>query len=33
LGYDHIDDEDAENMEALERRIMADLGHDDPYGD
>ncbi len=33
LGYDHIDDEDAEDMEALERRIMADLGHDDPYGD
>ena len=33
LGYDHIEDEDAENMEALERRIMADLGHDDPYGD
>ena len=33
LGYDHIDDKDAENMEALERRIMADLGHDDPYGD
>jgi probable rRNA maturation factor len=33
LGYDHIDDQDAEDMEALERRIMADLGHDDPYGD
>lgn len=33
LGYDHIADEDAHAMEALERRIMADLGHDDPYGD
>ena len=33
LGYDHIDDEDANEMEALERLIMADLGHDDPYGD
>lgn len=33
LGYDHIADEDAHEMEALERQIMADLGHDDPYGD
>lgn len=33
LGYDHIDDDDANEMEALERLIMADLGHDDPYGD
>jgi probable rRNA maturation factor len=33
LGFDHISDEDAEEMEALERLIMADLGHDDPYGD
>ena len=31
LGYDHIGDDEAETMEALERRIMAGLGHDDPY--
>lgn len=33
LGFDHISDADAEDMEGLERLIMADLGHDDPYGD
>mgnify|MGYP000467445994 CR=1 FL=1 len=33
MGFDHISDDEAEAMEALERRIMADLGHDDPYGD
>lgn len=33
LGFDHISDADADEMEALERLIMADLGHDDPYGD
>jgi len=32
LGYDHIDDQEAEEMEALERDILADLGIDDPYG-
>ena len=31
LGYDHIGDDEADTMEALERRIMAELGHDDPY--
>jgi probable rRNA maturation factor len=33
IGFDHISDADAEDMEGLERLIMADLGHDDPYGD
>ncbi len=33
LGYDHIEDAEAESMEALERAAMADLGHADPYGD
>lgn len=31
LGFDHIGDDEAEVMEALERRIMARLGYDDPY--
>lgn len=30
-GYDHIDDEDAERMEAIERRALARLGIADPY--
>ncbi|WP_199609344.1 rRNA maturation RNase YbeY [Flocculibacter collagenilyticus] len=30
-GYDHINDEDAEEMEALEVKILADLGIDNPY--
>jgi probable rRNA maturation factor len=33
LGYDHEQDADAEVMEALERRILADLGIADPYAD
>ena len=33
LGYDHIDDEEAEEMEALERTLLAELGHPDPYAD
>jgi probable rRNA maturation factor len=33
LGYDHIDDEEAEEMEALERTLLAELGHRDPYAD
>jgi probable rRNA maturation factor len=33
LGYDHIDDEEAEEMEALERQLLAELGHPDPYAD
>ena len=31
LGYDHIEDGEAEVMEALERRILARLGIADPY--
>lgn len=30
-GYDHEDDDDAEEMEALERRILSALGIADPY--
>lgn len=33
LGYDHIDDAEAEVMEALEVRILATLGFTNPYGD
>jgi len=32
IGYDHDDDAEAEVMEALERRLLADLGIADPYG-
>lgn len=31
LGYDHIEDAEAEEMEALEREILADFGIPDPY--
>jgi probable rRNA maturation factor len=31
LGYDHIEDAEAEAMEALETRILAKLGIADPY--
>lgn len=31
LGYDHIVDEEAEEMEALETEIMLALGYPDPY--
>jgi probable rRNA maturation factor len=31
LGQDHIEDGEAEEMEALERRILAELGIPDPY--
>ena len=31
LGYDHIEDADAELMERTEARILASLGVDDPY--
>jgi len=30
-GYDHLDDEQAEEMEGLERQILAKLGFSDPY--
>jgi probable rRNA maturation factor len=32
LGHDHELDEDAERMEAEERRVLASLGIGDPYG-
>lgn len=33
LGYDHVEDEDAEEMEGLETEILATLGIADPYAD
>ena len=30
-GYDHVDDQQAEEMEALEIRILEQLGFDNPY--
>lgn len=33
LGYDHIDDAEAEEMENLERQLLAEIGHPDPYRD
>lgn len=33
LGFDHIDDGEAEEMEALERQLLAELGFPDPYRD
>lgn len=32
VGYDHENDADAEDMEGLERVVMAGLGAPDPYG-
>jgi len=32
FGYDHIIDEDAEEMEGLEKRVLSGLGVADPYG-
>ena len=31
IGYDHVEDADAEVMEALETKIMIENGMDDPY--
>ncbi|WP_158772826.1 rRNA maturation RNase YbeY [Cobetia sp. L2A1] len=31
LSYDHIEDDEAERMEALERHVLAGLGFADPY--
>ncbi len=31
LGYDHIDDDDAEEMESLEITILSKLGFENPY--
>jgi probable rRNA maturation factor len=33
FGYDHMETEEAEEMEGLETRILAELGLSDPYGD
>jgi len=33
IGYDHIDDQDAQVMEDLERDILASMNIDDPYQD
>ncbi|GAA5219206.1 rRNA maturation RNase YbeY [Corallincola platygyrae] len=33
LGFDHIDDTEAEEMEGLEIKILTKLGYDDPYQD
>ena len=31
LGYDHIDDDEAEEMESLETEILQKMGFEDPY--
>jgi len=33
FGYDHIENTDAEEMEAIETRILSSLDLSDPYGD
>ncbi|GEQ97430.1 endoribonuclease YbeY [Iodidimonas gelatinilytica] len=33
LGYDHMNEDEAEEMEALERRILGGFGISDPYQD
>ena len=33
VGYDHENDEDAEEMESLEQQILAQLGISDPYAE
>jgi len=31
LGYDHIEDDEADEMESLETEIMQEMGYPDPY--
>jgi len=31
LGYDHLEEDEAEEMEGLEIRLLADLGYANPY--
>ncbi|MBY5921900.1 rRNA maturation RNase YbeY [Ferrimonas balearica] len=31
IGYDHIEDDEAEEMESLERQLLAQIGIADPY--
>ncbi|MGK2227879.1 rRNA maturation RNase YbeY, partial [Devosia sp.] len=33
LGYDHLTDAEAHQMESLETAILASLGIDDPYAE
>ncbi|QAX81693.1 rRNA maturation RNase YbeY [Candidatus Pseudomonas adelgestsugas] len=33
LGYDHINDDEAREMEALEQKLLAELDYPDPYTD
>lgn len=33
FGYDHMETDEAEEMEGLETRILGELGLSDPYGD
>ena len=33
LGFDHLEPDDAKEMEALEVKILAQLGIGDPYGE
>jgi probable rRNA maturation factor len=33
LGFDHIKEEDANEMESIEKQLLADLGIADPYRD
>ena len=33
LGFDHINEQDAIEMEGIEKTLLAELGIDDPYRD
>lgn len=33
LGYDHLENAEADAMEAIERQALSSLGLDDPYDD